>query len=50
MWERNSRKFQKAKLEFAPPWQQFTHHLHYIYNCLHNIYTVLDIRSKLETI
>ena len=28
--KRNSRKFPKAKLEFAMHWQQFTQHLHCI--------------------
>ena len=48
--QKNSRKFQKAKLEFTAHWQLFTWHLHYIYNYLHIIYIVLGIISNLEMI
>ena len=39
----NSRKFQKAKIEYAAHWQLFTQHLLCIYNYLHDIYIVLGI-------
>ena len=45
-----SRKFQKAKFEFAACWQVFTQDLHRIYNDLHSTYTVLDMMSNLEMI
>ena len=48
--EKNCRKFQKAKLEFAMHWQLFTSHLHCIYNYLHSIYILLGILSNLEMI
>ena len=48
--EKNCRKFQKAKLEFAMHWQLFTSHLHRIYNYLHSIYILLGIISNLEMI
>ena len=43
----NSRKFQKAKLEFATCWQLFPLHLYCIYNYLHSIYIVLGIVSNI---
>ena len=49
-WKKNSRKFQKAKLEFVAHRQLFTQHLHQVYNYLHSIYLVLGIESNLETI
>ena len=48
--KKKSRKFQKAKLEFAAHWQLFTWHSHCIYNYLHSIYIVLSIISNLEII
>ena len=48
--EKNSRKFQKAKLEFAVHWQLFTQHLHCIYSYLHIICFVLGITSNPEMI
>ena len=48
--KKNSRKFQKAKLEFATHWQLFTYHLHCISNYLHSIYIVRGIISNLEMI
>ena len=44
---KNSRKFQKAKLEFATCWQLFPSHLYCIYNYLHSIYIVLGIVSNI---
>ena len=46
----NSRKFPKAKLEFAICQQLFTSHLYCIYNYWHGIYIVLGVISNLEMI
>ena len=51
--EKDSRKFQKAKLEFATLQKAtvlFIQHLHCIYNYLRSIDIVLGIRSNLEMI
>ena len=48
--EKNSRNFQKGKLEFAVCRPLFTLHLHYICNYLHNTYIVLGSISNLEMI
>ena len=47
---KNSRKFQKAQLDFATHQQLFTQHLHCIYNYFHNIYIVSGTVSNLERI
>lgn len=45
-WEKNSRKFQRRKLEFALCGQLSAFYLYCIYICLHSIYFALDIISQ----
>ena len=47
--KKKSRKFQKAKPEFAKGWQ-LQQHLYCFYNYIHTIYTVLGIISNQEMI